>query len=693
MKKILFILLCLCGLNVKGQHITDHNLAIQIWNNCNTCIDTTTQNLLPDAIFMVGIGLGYNLPITNWMELELLPSLTRLSLSTDGEILSDLPLLPEQITSISCIQCDLLSISNLSDSLVYINMEESSISGDITLPTYCKQVYLSTNHISSINNIPVNCEHFDLSFNLLTTIPNIPASVSNLTIYGNNISCLPLLPTGLDTLQIDDRNCLPNLPISINSIFVFYPNGSNDPEYPATSYPLCNIYNASSCGQYIPISGQLFTDYNANGIQDENDLPISNKIVSTSPGWYSCISDSMGFYEFFVDTNNSYLIIPPNIGIGFNVPSLYSITTVDSLGQMFSNINFSYVPIPNTTDLSIDISATTPRPGFEQTYYVTYTNIGTEQLSGTVNLTVDAALQFVDSDVTPTNINGSTYEWDITNLPLFESHTIAIRFLVPTSQTLGSELAASVSGITTISDADTTNNLDVLSNIVVGSYDPNDKTVSPSSITPAQAASHPKLEYIIRFQNTGTAEAINILVTDTLSNSLDISTLEIIASSHPVNASLSREMLSPHRQVLKFHFDNIMLPDSNTSEPLSHGFVKFSIRLSDTLQIGESLGNIANIYFDFNEPVITNEALLENPLITFTSNSAIPISLSPNPTTGIIRFQNIQGLEDITVIDIMGRVVWTGKPHRRQIDLSGLEEGLYTLRTSTGKAAKVVVQR
>ena len=306
---------------------------------------------------------------------------------------------------------------------------------------------------------------------------------------------------------------------------------------------------------------------------------------------------------------------------------------------------------------------------------------------------MDAALQFVDSDVTPTNINGSTYEWDITNLPLFESHTIAIRFLVPTSQTLGSELAASVSGITTISDADTTNNLDVLSNIVVGSYDPNDKTVSPSSITPAQAASHPKLEYIIRFQNTGTAEAINILVTDTLSNSLDISTLEIIASSHPVNASLSREMLSPHRQVLKFHFDNIMLPDSNTSEPLSHGFVKFSIRLSDTLQIGESLGNIANIYFDFNEPVITNEALLENPLITFTSNSAIPISLSPNPTTGIIRFQNIQGLEDITVIDIMGRVVWTGKPHRRQIDLSGLEEGLYTLRTSTGKAAKVVVQR
>ena len=65
----------------------------------------------------------------------------------------------------------------------------------------------------------------------------------------------------------------------------------------------------------------------------------------------------------------------------------------------------------------------------------------------------------------------------------------------------------------------------------------------------------------------------------------------------------------------------------------------------------------------------------------------------PNPTTGIIHFQNILGLEEISVYDVMGKVIWNGKPQRKQIDLSGLENGIYTLRTATGNAAKVVVQR
>ena len=72
---------------------------------------------------------------------------------------------------------------------------------------------------------------------------------------------------------------------------------------------------------------------------------------------------------------------------------------------------------------------------------------------------------------------------------------------------------------------------------------------------------------------------------------------------------------------------------------------------------------------------------------------ASTFTASPNPTTGLIHFQNKSGFEDISVYDLMGRVVWTGKPLRNQIDLSGLENGIYTLRTATGNAAKVVMQR
>lgn len=139
---------------------------------------------------------------------------------------------------------------------------------------------------------------------------------------------------------------------------------------------------------------------------------------------------------------------------------------------------------------------------------------------------------------------------------------------------------------------------------IVYSRDPNDKTVAPIGITSNHnIVGDEALEYLIRFQNIGTAPAINVFVEDELDESLDLSTLEIGLSSHPVSFAFGQDTGSK----LTWTFNNIMLPDSTSDEPNSHGFVKYKIKPKQGLAKGTVIRNKASIIFDFNSPVITNE--------------------------------------------------------------------------------------
>jgi hypothetical protein len=112
------------------------------------------------------------------------------------------------------------------------------------------------------------------------------------------------------------------------------------------------------------------------------------------------------------------------------------------------------------------------------------------------------------------------------------------------------------------------------------------------------------LEYTIRFQNTGTAEAIFVRVLDTLSQVFDMTSFELIATSHPC------EVTFHDNHSIDWFFDNIMLPDSFSNEPESHGFIQFRIR-THALSEPSIIENAAGIYFDFNEPVMTPPAITQ----------------------------------------------------------------------------------
>ncbi|MCB0517531.1 MAG: T9SS type A sorting domain-containing protein [Lewinellaceae bacterium] len=222
----------------------------------------------------------------------------------------------------------------------------------------------------------------------------------------------------------------------------------------------------------------------------------------------------------------------------------------------------------------------------------------------------------------------------------------------------------------------------------VSSWDPNDKTGFPLGvgerhfIEPGQP-----LDYLIRFQNTGTDTAFNILVIDSLQQTLDPASIKILGSSHPMTFVLG------DRGVARFIFNDIMLPDSNVNEPLSHGYVKFSIAQKPGLPLPTVIENSAAIYFDFNAPIITNTTwhTVDTDFIEVVSSvSDVPPGFGellayPNPSAGDVIFE-IPTERPVSAIfqlfDPMGRQVLRENftENKCRFQRNGLAAGVYFYR-------------
>ncbi len=209
-------------------------------------------------------------------------------------------------------------------------------------------------------------------------------------------------------------------------------------------------------------------------------------------------------------------------------------------------------------------------------------------------------------------------------------------------------------------DADPWLDIDCTAN--AGSYDPNDKQGFPIGYGTAHyIRPGTDIEYKIRFQNTGTDTAFTVLVVDTLSAWLDPSTLKFGPSSHPYRA----EIYGPG--ILKFHFENILLPDSNVNEIVSHGFLQFRISPRADAPLETLVENQAAIYFDFNAPILTNTTfhrLGEQFVTTGLWQPHVPgatIVVSPNPFDQQARLE-VKGMTTNTplklqVFDLQGNKV------------------------------------
>jgi uncharacterized repeat protein (TIGR01451 family) len=221
---------------------------------------------------------------------------------------------------------------------------------------------------------------------------------------------------------------------------------------------------------------------------------------------------------------------------------------------------------------------------------------------------------------------------------------------------------------------------------VVGSWDPNDKQAIPRGVGPEHSLEPGvPLAYKLRFQNTGTDTAFTVVIRDTLPAGLDPATVRPGASSHPYTWALSGP------GIVTFTFANIALPDSNVNEPASHGFVDFEIGQKPDLPLGSVVENRAAIYFDFNDPVLTNTVwhtidldFLENSTRVPELERNVALAVYPNPaseTAFVVLPAGAFKGGRCHVYDAFGRLVArhtvTGPEFR--LERRGLPAGLYTI--------------
>jgi uncharacterized repeat protein (TIGR01451 family) len=213
----------------------------------------------------------------------------------------------------------------------------------------------------------------------------------------------------------------------------------------------------------------------------------------------------------------------------------------------------------------------------------------------------DNTLGLVTSSVSYTSPVGGIFEWLLPADLLPNTQTV-FNFTFNLSGNPGDaiSLESSMPGF------NCANNISVpLHRNIACSYDPNDKSVYPQGCgAGGLITENETLQYTIRFQNMGNAPAYDIVVKDQLAAALDYNTFELLATSHALTGFSVDDL-----GMATFTFADIMLPDK-VSDPLgSQGFIIYSLKPRTGLPAGTQIGNSADIYFDSNDPVTTNNTL------------------------------------------------------------------------------------
>lgn len=419
------------------------------------------------------------------------------------------------------------------------------------------------------------------------------------------------------------------------------------------------------------VEGRVYNDMNANCVFDAGDVPLPNQVVYIYPYYNYCITDAAGNYHFYSALPGSYNVVvaysyaAPYV-TGFCPANNILPINIASLCDTVSGVDFSRTVIPGMQDLRITMGLQhiNPRPGFNETVYLYYWNVGTVAVpNATIDLVYDSIMGFVSSSQTPSINNQAHLEWNMGTVQPGQSGIVTATLLCPTIQNggyLGRPLNFFTSINPTSGEQTPLDNVDNELHHIIGSWDPNEKSCyaagmdSAGNITTADSI----LSYTIHFQNTGTDTAFNVYVEDTLSQYLDPATITPGASSHPYTMQLSGSGL------VRFNFYNILLPDSNHNEPLSNGFVEFTIKTKPGLLPGTTIENTAFIYFDFNPAVVTNttsNTIILNSPLSIPQNDLKEISAYPNPFDQSVTLTvpaNYQNKNcEVVLTDVEGRIV------------------------------------
>jgi len=389
------------------------------------------------------------------------------------------------------------------------------------------------------------------------------------------------------------------------------------------------------------IRGYVYLDRNLNGVKESDEPVVIGGIVKSvkNQNGVNSVSNRVGQFANVVDTGIYVTAVQYNSNF-ISVPAskVSNFTTYNNQ----DTFSFGLQPIPGKRDLAVAVvPLNVARPGFNMSCRVYYKNNGTDTIAnGEILFKKDSRLSFLSAVPGQSSINGDTIKWSYSNLKPLDTASILINLRVQAPPAVNNNDTLSSMAIITPITGDLTPADDTayLNQRVQGSYDPNDKSENlAGQISQREVAFNSYINYLIRFQNTGTDTAFNINVRDTLDDKLDWSSLQMVAASHPFQLSIKSQ------NQLTWTFSNILLVDSNRNEPASHGFIAYRVKPKNSLVIGDVIKNTASIYFDYNLPVETNtqetevvQYSISNPQVAIpTISSFTPVSAASGATVTI----------------------------------------------------------
>lgn len=314
--------------------------------------------------------------------------------------------------------------------------------------------------------------------------------------------------------------------------------------------------------------------------------------------------------------------------------------------------------------------------------------------TATVKVNLDKDFVFVSTTPSYTSFAGNVLTYYLSAIKgNGELSKIKIYGYYPnTKYTVGAKVKHAVKLSSTFAD-DTTDNGDSIVQRLVYSYDPNCKNSWPEGKITAEVKT---IRFYIDFQNEGNDDARRVTIVDTMDTRMPVYNYQMVGSTHNYTVSC-------RGNVVTWVFENINLKPKSVDENASKGRISFDAWVRSELRIGDSIRNKASIYFDYNEPIVTNFSVVErikenngSGLKPLGNSKQVYLMLYPNPAADNFVIENKGSTEQsIVVYNINGREVANlnlSNGQQTTINCSDWSPGLYLLVSNVGEIIKIMVE-
>lgn len=673
-----------------------------------TSIDVSTLSLLKFLSFSVNQINTINLNGLSALEslncrsnnlstidLSVVPTLLSLDISHNNFTSIDISPLTN-LKDLSCVsnQLTALDFTGLPN-LRLLQLENNLLTSlDITGKEFLLFLNFSDNQISAIDLTGavmlggVFCDN-----NLLTTIDGSQnPQLTNLTCENNQLTSLFLKNGGI---TVDNSNfnfsgnpdleyiCVDEAEAAIVQLKIV--------EYGNTNTVMNTYCSFTPGGNYNTITGVVSFDANNNGC-DAIDPKQPNFKLQMNDGATIGASFTSGNGDYNFYTLNGNFTITPQVENPsfFNFSPANAVVAFSNSNNNVSANNFCVTANGIHPDVEVVIAPLTrARSGFDATYQLVYKNKGNQILSGNVTFNYDDAVLDLIAVTTPPNIqNPGLLQWNYTNLLPFEMRSVNITLNLNSMMetpplNIGDVLNFTANITPSVGDAFPADNTFAFNQDVVNAFDPNEITcLEGNALSPAEIGNY--LHYIVNFENLGNAEAENVVVKIDVDPTLyDINSFQLLNTSHGSYSRISGN-------TIEFVFQNIQLAPAQGDPAVGgHGTILFKIKSDNSLVNGDRVVKMANIFFDYNFPIATEnaETVFES-LKTPGFENDNSVAVYPNPASGMVNIQSDSKILSLELYDVQGRLLQTGLESNK-VDLSSRTNGLYFLKIKTENGQKV----